>query len=240
MDPLELCLQLAFFTSNKYHDEIDDLISRGIFIIHNSGLLYTVVEPTINLYPDVCVYFSSGNSNIYEIYACLKDLNNLNNTKNDFLNCRVFIFQYLGKYKSNNNRICSLKEKYDDTINLSLQVLNELHFNKIVYIGHSFGTFSVIDRGVGIVGIIFPFDINIESRLFMDAFNCRKRLSEIQDKQFFVIAGTRDEISLKTTIELCDFDNFHVEWLDIEHSLLKNRKMLIPSFFEFIIRCNFD
>lgn len=218
--------------------EIDLFIENDTFINHESGMLYCLIEPLVDLHPNLCVMFYSGASNIYDLYKMFTDNLKLVGKKNKFLNYKIFIFQYLGNHKSYAKIKGNFYENYLETFKIANDIINSMNFEKIIYIGCSLGTYGTIKYGTGIIGLLFPFNLYIESNCLVDDLNCNKILENTKHKTFFVIAGERDDISRKTINHLKTYDNFHIEWLDIDHQLYRNRNMITKQFIKFIIEAN--
>lgn len=213
------------------NDDIDLLIDNGVLKIHSSGLLYGLIEPEVDDYPDSCILLCYGAGTIYNSLLVVTDNFQMTNGKNIFLNVKVFIFQYFGKYGSKSVKILSGDEDYHRSIEISFDIIREFGIPNIKTIGHSFGCYGAAKYSTGISALICPFNANTDTfGICSSELNCVKTVEQNGHRKFFVLFGSDDDwISEKTISSFEKLENCAVSFYSGDHRITHNYRKYLKA-----------
>lgn len=237
--------KLKTYHSETNTEEIDELIEKGIFKVHSNGLLYGLIEPEVDDYPDSCILMCYGAGTVYNSLLSLTDNFDIKDGKNRYLNVKIFVFQYFGKYKSifkvpspTKDSGCTKdhlsfgqmgvnveltgNDDYELSIQTSLEIIKATGVTNIRTIGYSFGCYGAAKYSNGLSGLICPFNVTTDTfGLCSSEIDCAKAVSE--GNRFLILFGTDDDcISSKTVDVFSRMDNCRVDFYDGTHSIVDN------------------
>lgn len=222
---------LKTYNGKNNNREIDALIDRNILKIHSSGLLYGLIEPEVDDYPDTCILMCYGAGTVYNSLLVVTDDFDLNNDKNKSINVKVFVFQYFGKYRSESVVKLVHNEDYYRSIEISLDIIKESGITNIKTIGHSLGCYGAAKYSTGVSALICPFNANSDTfGICSSEINCIKAVVEDKRKLFLVLFGTDDDwISEKTVSLFSGLENCVVSFYEGDHKITSNYHKYLKS-----------
>ena len=235
-----LLFKINFFSifniSNIYHDEIDNCISKNIFRYNSNGLLYCLIEPEIDDYPNYCIFLSPGNSSIFSYFKGCTNLK-YENYKNKACNIKIFIYQNYSFYRNEYKKFLSLDEGFIEINNEALNFFKSIFSGEILFFGHSLGSYNSSRISKNLAIICNPFDIYEEIGI---STKCKliEDISKNKSKIYLCISGKYDNVCLKTIPKISNYENVYLKEIETSHYFSEFGYNLFNSLIEVFIELN--